>query len=141
MKVLEKAKGSRSTFRRLTQRKGFKSFKNLLEAKYAHHTQTVLSMSDLAPKVYGEIQEKKGRWGYYTEFAKTITCNPNHCTCGKCEDIEEAMQDEIDDLVGNIEDCGYLFSDCHVGNVGYVTRNGKSVLVCIDTGEESLEEL
>lgn len=79
------------------------------------------------------------RWGYYTELAKTIACEANECTCGKCEDVEDAMIDEITDLVNEIEEVGYYFSDSHISNIGYVRRKGESVLVCIDTGEESLE--
>ena len=138
-------KGSRSAFYKVTQRKGLKTFYSKKSATYAHTAQYTLSEYNLAPKIYGGIKKLRAknsgniRWGYYTELAKTIACNLNECTCGKCEDVENAMIDEITDLVNEIEECGYYFSDSHIGNIGYVRREGKSVLVCIDTGEESLE--
>jgi hypothetical protein len=47
---------------------------------------------------------------------------------------------EIQNLVNIIHDkTGLKFWDCHYYNIGYVTRNKKSKLVCIDTGKESFD--
>jgi hypothetical protein len=136
--------GSRSSFYKLNQRgKGFKTFWDKESAEYAHSVQSELSMSDLAPRVYSEvgrirIGNKLSDWGYITEVAKTITPHDVNCDCENCETLEERYREEIDTLVSDIEEAGYYFGDCHTGNVGYVKREGYTVLVCIDTGEESV---
>ena len=49
-----------------------------------------------------------------------------------------AKGDSVDTLTYNIEiELGMYFGDCHSRNVGWVKRNGRDVLVCIDTGAES----
>lgn len=139
-------KGSRSSFYKLNQRgKGFKTFQTRKDAEYAHTIQSELSLSDLAPKVYSEvgrirIGNRLSPWGYITEVAKTITPHGSGCDCDKCDMIEDKYSDEISGLQSDIEDAGYYFCDAHTGNVGFVKRNGYNILVCIDTGRESVEE-
>ena len=136
--------GSRSSFYKLNQRgKGFKTFLDREDAEYAHDIQTKLSQIDLAPKVYSEvgrirIGDKLSSWGYITEVAKTITPHGTSCDCETCESIEDRYAEEISELQSDMEDAGYYFGDAHVGNVGYVKRDGYNILVCIDTGRESI---
>lgn len=137
--------GSRSSFYKLNQRgKGFKTFLDREDAEYAHTIQSELSLSDLAPKVYSEvgrirIGNRLSAWGYITEVAKTITPHGVSCECSRCEDIEDRYAAEIHELQSDIEEAGYYFGDAHAGNVGYITRSGQKIMVCIDTGEESVQ--
>jgi hypothetical protein len=127
--------------------KGFKTFENYESAYIAHYNQTKLAEHNLAPYVYSEvgrvrvgIGNKLSRWGYVTEIAETLGCGGNTCTCGECdhEDLECEFGDAIEELTSEMEDLGFWFGDNHIGNVGYVYRNGWPVLVCIDTGDESV---
>jgi hypothetical protein len=118
---------------------GFKQFKNKNWAIDAYTKQKLLSKLGLAPKVYGEIcrltfddpllKDHITGWGFITERAKTVD--------------EKSMRkrlSEIQNLVNIIHDkTGLKFWDCHYYNIGYVTRNKKSKLVCIDTGKESFD--
>ena len=141
--------GSRSTFYTVENRPtvGFKTFGTKQEAEYARDIQMELSDYNLAPNVYSEVgririgkkRKQFSEWGYITEKAELIGCGGNSCECGECCDHEDDMRDEINDLVDKIEGIGYYFGDSHVGNVGFVKRNGVDVLVCIDTGEESVQ--
>ena len=137
--------GSRSLFYKLNQRgKGFKTFLDRHDAEYARDVQLELSRLDLAPRVYSEvgrirIGDRLSRWGYVTEVAKVITPHRTSCNCYRCDNLENEYEEEIGELQKRIEDAGYMFGDCHPGNIGYVTRSGRKVLVCIDTGEESVQ--
>lgn len=139
--------GSRSSFYKLTNRgKGFKTFCSKYDAEYAHKVQKTLAEYDLAPRVYSEVGriKRNGKfteWGYITEIAKTLQpkgCAGN-CGCTDCCDDECYYSDEIYQLQSDIEDLGFYFGDAHIGNIGYVRRNGVSVMVCIDTGYESVD--
>jgi len=138
--------GSRSSFYKLNQRgKGFKTFLDREDAEYAHAIQSELSLNNLAPKVYSEVGRIRignilSPWGYITEVAKTITPHGNGCNCDKCDMIEDRYVEEIAELQNDIEEAGYYFCDTHTGNVGFVKRDGYNILVCIDTGRESVEE-
>lgn len=131
-----------------SRKRGFKTFHDKYSADIAHRHQSFLAKYDLAPKVYSEVGKIRthgkhlSNWGYVTEIAQTIGCGGNTCECGECdhEALECEHEDMISNLVNDIEDVGYYFGDCHIGNVGYVKRNGRKVLVCIDTGDESLTE-
>ena len=140
--------GSRTAFYKLDNARGFKEFDNIEEAEYAYETQCSLSKYNLAPKVMSDIgrirmpknlnERKLSGWGYITEIAEVIGCGGNECDCGECEDIFDGMMRKVNNLINKIDNAGYYFIDAHVGNVGYVKRKGKKVLVCIDTGEESV---
>lgn len=139
--------GSRSSFYKLNQRgKGFKTFLDRNDAEYARDVQLELSQSDLAPRVHSEVGRIRignslSPWGYITEVAKTITPHGTGCDCDDCHILEEKYSEEIAELQNDIEDAGYYFGDAHAGNVGYVKRDGYNILVCIDTGEESVSSL
>lgn len=139
--------GCASEFYKLTSHKnrGFKAFETYENALIAHYNQTQLSKYDLAPKVYSEVgrvrvgkSKKLSKWGYITEVAELVCCSGNSCYCCDRDEIEEEIFSEIETLLSDIEDVGFYFGDSHPGNVGYVNRNGKPVLVCIDTGDESV---
>ena len=127
-------------------RRGFKAFDNHDAAFIAHYNQTKLAEHDLAPRVYSEVgrvrignSKRLSKWGYITEIA-TLTCCPgNSCDCCDREDIECGLEEEILNLCDEMENIGFYFPDNHSGNVGWVKRNGRNILVCIDTGDESVQ--
>lgn len=140
-----KNQGSMGAFYVIDDKRGFKEFIDKEEADYAHGVQSVLSCYNLAPYVYsdvGMIRYSNGElseWGYLTEIAQVIGCGGNECHCGECdEDLEFMYDKKIARLCRKISDVGVEFVDSHIGNVGYVKRNGKRVLVCIDFGSESV---
>jgi len=138
--------GSFTTFYKLKNRKtiAFKDFADKDAAEEAYHMQKTLAEYDLAPRVYGKVRKidyfdylgykRRSNWGYVTEIAELIdderySDDPDYYDEVRCE--TEELSNEID------FHCGYGFYDCHMRNVGYVTRKGRKVLVCIDTGAES----
>jgi hypothetical protein len=118
---------------------GFKQFRNKKFATKAYEKQKLLSKYNLAPKVIGSVCKLPIRiesypeyklntnWGYVTEKAKILD-----------EDIMKKRLKDIQNLVETIENKTRLrFWDCHYWNIGYIKRNNKAKLVCIDTGPES----
>ena len=138
--------GCASSFYKLkgVKGRGFKVFDCKKSAEIAHTNQTELSQHDLAPYVYSQVgRVRKGDkslsgWGFITEIAELICCPGNGCYCCDRESIMYDYENEINDLVGNMEDCGFYFGDNHAGNVGFVHRGGERIMVCIDTGDESV---
>lgn len=138
--------GSMSAFYVIDGKRGFKEFCDKYEAEYAHAVQSKLETYDMAPYVLsqvGKIRKSNGDlsdWGYITEIAQTIGCGGNSCSCGECDDDIQFMHDKkICKLAHNMMwTAGVEFMDAHIGNVGFVRRNGKKVLVCIDFGTESV---
>lgn len=142
--------GSRSNFYTLKNSKyGFKTFLDKEDADYARKAQMTLAELDLAPRVYSEVgkirigtgkkRQRLSDWGYITEIATTVGCGENGCGCDICYEAEDELCGEIAELQMAIDsDTEYSFGDAHIGNVGYVRRNGMDILVCIDTGEESV---
>ena len=80
------------------------------------------------------------QWGFMTEIAEMVGCGGNDCACGECDDVYEEMYPSIRRLHKKLEKVGVDFGDDHIGNVGYIRRRGRKVLVCIDTGEESVHD-
>lgn len=115
----------------------FKEFKYKNEAILAYNYQKRLAKYNLAPKVKSNLfrlQFKtlgfkyKTQWGFLSEKADPV-------------DIISLDKYDLQRLVEDIYDNTDLeFWDCHAGNVGYIRRNNKKVLVCIDTGWESFDE-
>lgn len=139
--------GSRSTFYIIDNERGFKDFDDKEDAEYAHCVQSKLASCNLAPKVLSDVGKIRHRsdmslsgWGYITEIAETIGCGGNDCSCGECDEyLSDKYESKIGRLVSKIDNLlGLEFMDAHIGNVGYVRRNGKKVLVCIDCGRESI---
>jgi len=138
--------GSMSAFYVIDNKRGFKEFCDKREAEYAHSVQSKLEDYNMAPYVLsqvGKIRMNNGDlscWGYITEIAKTIGCGGNMCNCGECDDdLEFSYENQISNLAYRMmKKAGVEFIDSHIGNVGFVRRNGKKVLVCIDFGTESV---
>jgi hypothetical protein len=138
--------GSMSAFYVIDNKRGFKEFCGKYEAEYAHSVQSKLENYNMAPYVLsqvGKIRKSNGDlsdWGYITEIAQTIGCGGNECSCGECDDDLQFMYDnKICKLAHEMMYMlGVEFMDSHIGNVGFVRRNGKKVLVCIDFGTESV---
>ena len=115
---------------------GFKQFRNKKFANAAYNKQKLLSRFGFAPKVYGKIcklptqseyYHGESGWGYVTEEARIAD-----------EKVMKKRLREIQSLVQSIEKKTKLkFWDCRYWNVGYIKRNNKAKLVCIDTGSES----
>lgn len=115
---------------------GFKQFASKKYANRAYNKQKLLSKFGLAPKVYGRVSKLeikdgpviyKTNWGFITERAKIVN-----------ENSWVKKLDKIQNLVDTIhQKTGLKFWDCHYWNVGYIKRNNKAKLVCIDTGNES----
>lgn len=156
--------GSRNSFYTIKSSKyGFKSFPSKNLANFSHAVQSRLSDNDLAPRVYSDVGKIRieqqmwvgfqngehifrtenvlSDWGYLTEIAQPYYC-PNddeyecadHCYYeGGCKNYNK-----IHDLVERIEECGIQYTDCHNGNLGWVIRKKKRVLVVIDIGRESI---
>ncbi len=138
--------GCASSFYKLKGKRdrGFKIFSSKEDAEIAHTHQSELSTYDLAPYVYsqvGRVRKSDGSltgWGFITEIASLICCPGNSCECCDRESISYDYEHEISNLVDNMYEYGFSFGDEHPGNVGFVKRNGFSVMVCIDTGDESV---
>jgi hypothetical protein len=138
--------GSRSAFYVIDDKRGFKDFESQEDAEYAHYVQSKLAEHNLAPKVLSAVGKIRYRsdmelspWGYITEIAEMIGCGGNECCCGECEgDLTFIYNDKIARLSKKIDHLGLEFMDAHIGNVGYVIRNGRRKLVCIDCGMESV---
>ena len=138
--------GCASSFYKLKGKRdrGFKIFGCKEDAEIAHTHQSELSTYDLAPYVYsqvGRVRKSDGSltgWGFITEIAELICCPGNSCYCCDRESISYDYEQEISNLVDNMYEYGFSFGDDHPGNVGFVKRNGFAVMVCIDTGDESI---
>lgn len=139
--------GSRSDFYVIDKTRGFKTFCDMYDAEYARNVQIMLSRLNLAPNVLSEIGrirvcDRLSEWGYITELAEILSCN--HWTksplCPKCEKkCYKKYNKKISELADSIySHTGYEFIDDHFGNVGFIVRDTKKILVCIDTGRESV---
>lgn len=112
----------------------FKEFISKSRAEYARKIQIRLSRFNLAPKVLSKLCKvkyeillpgRKSGWGYITEVAKTIK-------------KDSVPLSKIQKLVDKIQLKTKLkFWDCHSDNLGYIIREKKQCLVCIDTGKET----
>jgi hypothetical protein len=142
--------GSRASFYIIDEHRGFKEFESKRDAEYAQEVQFILSNNNAAPKVLSDVgrivlpehlrcdEKKFSGWGFITELAEMVGCGGNDCGCGECDDIYESIYPKVKRLHNKIERLGYHFADDHVGNIGYIKRRGRKVLVCIDTGRESI---
>lgn len=159
--------GSRNSFYEVKNSKyGFKSFPTKNLASFSHAVQSRLSLDDLAPRVYSPVgririeqqmwvgtqngenifrtENVLSDWGYLTEIAKPYHCPyeddeygcSDHCFYeGNCKNYNK-----IRTLMDKVEECGIEYTDAHNGNLGWVMRKKKRVLVVIDVGRESVGE-
>lgn len=116
---------------------GFKQFGSKKNAIKAYNRQKLLSKYDLAPKIIGPMTQldfewgEKTGWGYVTERAKILS-----------DKVMKKRLKDIQRLVNTInKKTGLKFWDCHYWNIGYIKRQNKAKLVCIDTGPESFMSL
>jgi hypothetical protein len=138
--------GCASSFYKLkgVKGRGFKSFDSKISAEIARNNQSELSQHNLAPYVYSQVgrvrrgDKSLSGWGFITEIAELICCPGNGCMCCDRESIAYDYEQEMSNLVDNMYEYGFSFGDDHPGNVGFVKRNGLPVMVCIDTGDESV---
>lgn len=139
--------GSRSNFYVIDKTRGFKTFCDMYHAEYARDVQITLSRLNLAPNVLSEIgririDNRLSECGYITELAEILSCN--HWTksplCPRCEKkCYKKYNKKISKLVDSIySHTEYEFVDDNFGNVGFIVRDTKKILVCIDTGRESV---
>jgi len=143
MYVLNKKKsgsGCASVFYKVRRMaRGFKTFNSKQDAVIAHLNQSELAEHSLAPYVYSDVcrvrhaDGKLSKWGFMTEMAETIKRDLDNYY-----EQEEMYGDEILSLVNDCREVGFSFGDHHLGNVGYVVRDGYKIMVVIDTGDESI---
>ena len=143
--------GSRSAFYRIGKGRGFKEFSDYWDAVYSHGLQTRAAKAGLAPAVYSQVGKIKltcynacpknqSDWGYITQIAKTLGCGGN-CGCDKCEEMEDKYYSDMELVVICLEEeCNICYEDIHVGNFGFIRKNGSYRLACVDFGPESCFE-
>jgi hypothetical protein len=124
---------------------GFKAFKKKNKAEQSLQNQKLLSEFDLAPMPISEIckipfdygthlleyyepKELYSSWGYLTEKASII--DYSHFK----RPYLSLIQKLVDEIYAKTK---LKFWDCHEHNIGYIKRERKKKLVCIDTGAES----
>lgn len=154
--------GSRNSFYTVKSSKyGFKSFPSKNLANFSHAVQSRLSADDLAPRVYSAVgririeqevwvgsqngenifrkENVLSDWGYLTEIARPYYC-PDDDMCGDHCFYEGGCKNynKVRSLIDKIEEYGIEYTDAHNGNLGWVTRKKKRVLVVIDVGRESI---
>jgi hypothetical protein len=150
--------GSQNSFYKVKGKPyGFKSFPNKSLATFAHAVQSHLAPLT-APMVHSPVcrirvphyfvgpnyttktQMVLSDWGYLTEIATPYVCNDADCDgCSECDWCPNYYT--IQDLLGDMSDCGIEYIDAHEHNFGYVKRNGIKVLVPIDFGREGIGEV
>lgn len=138
--------GSRSAFYRIGKGRGFKEFPTRLDAEHSHRLQKMAAEAMLAPAVYSEVGRIRlpdgelSGYGYITQIARPLSCTGN-CHCDKCEDIEAKYYHDFHNITSFLDtECGICYYDCHPGNFGWIRKNGKRHLVCVDFGLESCND-
>lgn len=122
-----------------------KCYNSKSDAQGACELQQKLSYFDLAPEVYTNARRHKvddtTLWGYYSEEAELLPeCECDEVIideCWSCESTREAREDIIEAIQYWT---GLEYVDFHVGNFGFVNRDGKRIMVCIDTGVKGFVE-
>lgn len=123
----------------LSENKVFKAFRSKDIATVSLTYQKKLAKYNLAPQVYTTLfhinnPAKKSGWGFITEKAEDFYSDYAACakfdSCGALRKIQKLVEDIA-------QKTKLKFWDCHYGNIGYIIRDKKPVLVCIDTGKES----
>ena len=119
-----------------------KCYSSKSDAQGACDIQQQLSYFDLAPEVYTNARRHKLEhgtfWGYYSEEAEPLSVCDCEYDC-YCHLETESARDDVCEAVAYWT--GYDYVDFHQGNFGFVTRDGRKVLVIIDTGVKGFIEL
>jgi hypothetical protein len=120
-----------------TEKGILKCYNSKSDAQQACELQQKLSYFDLAPEVYTNARRHKvddaTLWGYYSEEAELLPeCEcEGDIKCYSCEQTEDAREEVI---VAIEYWTGLEYVDFHLGNFGFVIRDGRRAMVCIDTG-------
>lgn len=119
----------------------FKEYQTKIDAKDAQNWQMELSYYNLAPDVYSRVTRIKtpdglSGWGYYTEEAETFTEEEIELDCENITN-PEIEEERLDVDYRLLMFTGFEYTDFHLGNYGYVERDGKKVMVIIDTTNRS----
>lgn len=135
--------GAETLFYRLNRREGIKipynvrgSYKNQRESAWTMaFVQAHLAERGLAPKVLAFGKVADGRWGYKTEIASQPWIYKHR---NGDKRVNEKMfvckyQSMYDDLQDALYETGFG-EDTHRFNVGIIKRDGRDVMVLIDTG-------
>jgi hypothetical protein len=138
--------GSRNTFFRVVGKRGigFKCFQDKANANFSYMIQKELAMTNMAPRVYGEVGRIRyggelTDWGYLTEVAKPMDeCYDDDYCDGECFDASCYNSMQIQNVVWDLDNnYGLSYQDAHRGNFGWIKRKSGSILVPIDLGAES----
>ena len=124
----------------LSENKVFKTFRSKDIATVALKYQKKLAKYNLAPKVYTTLfhinnPAKKSGWGFITEKAEDFYSDVGWAKFDSCGALRK-LQKLVEDITQKTK---LKFWDCHYSNIGYIIRDSKPVLVCIDTGKESFQ--
>ena len=116
----------------------FKEYCSKSDAIEAHNIQSELSRLHLAPDVYSRVCRVRmpcgnlSYYGFYTEEAEPLACGCDHdCDCS-IKTSEDRL--EVCEMVEYWTD--WEFTDFHLGNFGYITREDQKFLVIIDCGHK-----
>ena len=121
-----------------------KCYETKSDAQSACTLQQNLSYFDLAPEVYAcarrhKVEGNEWLWGYYSEEAELLPeceCD-DYFSCRTCDGTKEAREQVIEAIQYFT---GLEYTDFHAGNFGYVWREGRWCMVCIDTGIKGFVE-
>ena len=126
-----------------TNRGILKCYSSKSDAQSACTLQQQLSYFDLAPEVYTNARRHKvddtTLWGYYSEEAELLP----ECECDeyfKCDSCDESAETREQVIEAIQYWTGLEYVDFHAGNFGFIMRDGKRVMVCIDTGVKGFVE-
>ena len=124
----------------LSENKVFKTFRSKDIATVALKYQKKLAKYNLAPQVYTTLfhinnPAKKSGWGFITEKAEDFYSDEDWAVFDSCGALRK-LQKLVEDIAQKTK---LKFWDCHYSNIGYIIRDSKPVLVCIDTGKESFQ--
>ena len=128
-----------------TKRGILKCYETKSDAQSACTLQQNLSYFDLAPEVYTnarrhKIEGNEWLWGYYSEEAELL----EECSCDEyygCDTCEDTKQERVQVCDAIEYWCGLEYTDYHPGNFGYVWRDQRWKMVCIDTGVKGFVEI
>ena len=104
-------------------KRGLKCYRCHNERDRHYRYQTDLADCNDAPDTYGcvdvELTDGSVLYAYWTEIA--VCASEVYAT----DYSNPKRQTDTDDLMGRLESAGYDWNDDHVGNWGYVKRNGR----------------
>ena len=126
-----------------TEKGILKCYSSKSDAQSACELQQKLSYFDLAPEVYTNAKRHKvddtTLWGYYSEEAELLP----ECECDgdiACDGCDETAYARAQVIEAIQYWTGLEYVDFHLGNFGFVIRDGRRVMVCIDTGVKGFVE-